>query len=82
MGGSLPGAKLTDEGMGLSYQAFCIAQSGLSPWPFGAVEEEPGEAGGESAGPAPTPQQEGQQQQGAGSGSATQQQQQQLDTDK
>lgn len=82
MGGSLPGAKLTEEGMGLSYQAFCIAQSGLSPWPFGAVEEEAGEDGGESAESPTTPQQEGQQQQGAGGGGATQQQQQQLDTDK
>lgn len=48
MGGSDPGAALTDEGMGSSYQAFCIAQRGLQPWPFGAVsmDDEDGEEGG------------------------------------
>lgn len=43
MGGSEPGAALHEEGMGSSYQAFCIAQRGLQPWPFGAVVEEAGE---------------------------------------
>lgn len=38
VGGSEPGAALTEEGMGSSYQAFCIAQRGLQPWPFGAVQ--------------------------------------------
>lgn len=36
VGGTEPGAQLTEEGMGTSYQAFCIAQRGLAPWPFGA----------------------------------------------
>ena len=55
MGDSEPGAALQEEGMGFSYQAFCIAQRGLQPWPFGAVitevegqnEEEGGEGEGE-----------------------------------
>lgn len=82
MGGSLPGAALTEEGMGLSYQAFCIAQRGLTPWPFGAMEEAEGEEGGEGAEPdgtAPAPQQDTQQ---PGPGGSTQQQQQQHSRDK
>lgn len=53
MGGTEPGAALSEEGMGTSYQAFCIAQHGLAPWPFGvqrAEEEEQGEAEGGAAG--------------------------------
>lgn len=51
VGGTNPGVALTEEGMGTSYQAFCIAQSGMQPWPFGAVMEEEAEeeAGGEPA---------------------------------
>lgn len=37
-GESEAGAALTEEGMGSSYQAFCISQRGLQPWPFGAVQ--------------------------------------------
>lgn len=48
--GTEPGAALTEEGMGLSYQAFCIAQRGLAPWPFGAVAEEDDNEGEEEAG--------------------------------
>ena len=40
MGGSAPGAELHEEGMGSSYQALCIAQEGLQPWPFAAVMED------------------------------------------
>ena len=42
VGDSEPGAALQEEGMGFSYQAFCIAQRGLQPWPFGAVISEDG----------------------------------------
>ena len=63
MGGSLPGAALTEEGMGLSYQAFCIAQRGLAPWPFGAVVEEEAEGAEEGAEQEEAPQQQPQQQQ-------------------
>lgn len=79
VGGSLPGAALTEEGMGLSYQAFCIAQRGLAPWPFGAVEEgegEDGAEGGEQEAPQQPEQQqqrENQQQQGLGGGGTQQQ---------
>ncbi|KAL4437198.1 hypothetical protein ABPG75_004337 [Micractinium tetrahymenae] len=55
VGGSEPGAALAAEGMGTSYQAFCIAQRGLAPWPFGAQlagEEEEGVAAGAEAGAA------------------------------
>lgn len=42
--------------MGTSYQAFCITQRGLVPWPFGAqpaeTEEEVEEAEGEGEGAA------------------------------
>jgi hypothetical protein len=40
VGETSEGAALHEEGMGSSYQAFCIAQRGLKPWPFGAVVEE------------------------------------------
>ena len=50
VGESEPGAALTEEGMGSSYQAFCIAQAGLQPWPFGAVSLEGNGSGSGSDG--------------------------------
>jgi len=72
VGGSEPGAEPREEGMGSSYQAFCIAQRSLQPWPFGAVmateEEEEGDEGQgeaeteEATGAAADARQEGQRQ--------------------
>lgn len=55
VGGTEPGAALAEEGMGTSYQAFCITQRGLVPWPFGAQPaetEEEVDAEGEGEGAA------------------------------
>ncbi|PRW58511.1 NADH dehydrogenase [ubiquinone] complex assembly factor 7 [Chlorella sorokiniana] len=78
VGGTVPGVALTEEGMGVSYQAFCIAQRGLAPWPFGAVEEAESEDGGEGGAEQDPEQQqpEGQQQQQQAADGSTPQPQQ------